>query len=185
MAYSTKELIFIALMAALLFVINFAIGAGIIAVTGIPGGSALVTGITNLIVVTFVALAIKKFGTIGLLYLVYGILALPTDMAGGPPGFVWKIPLLAGSALVFELFLRFTNYRKLGFIVGLPIFTLFGFAVYLLAYWLLGMPEFDKLLKALPVIFVMFTILGYIGIWLGFVIYNRLKEKRIIRQITA
>lgn len=185
MGFKTRELIFIALMAALLFVVNFSIGAGIIAVTGIPGGSALVTGITNLLVLTFVALVVRRFGTLGLLYLVYGVLALPTPMAGGPPGFVWKIPLLAGSVLFFELFIRFGDYRKLWFFVGLPVFTIVGFAVYLGTYWLLGMPEFGQMLKAVPILFAALMVLGSLGIWLGFALYNRLKEKRIIRQITA
>ena len=95
MTFKTKELIFIALMAALLFVLNFTIGAGIIAATGIPASSALIDGITNLAVVTFVALVLRKFGAIALLYLVYAIIALPTHMAGGPPGFILKIPLLS------------------------------------------------------------------------------------------
>ncbi len=172
-------------MAALLFVFNFTLGAGIIAVTGIPGGSALITGITNLIVITFVALTLKRVGSLTLLYFVYGIIALPTHMAGGPPGFIWKIPLLVISAFLFEILLYFSNYKKIGFIIGLPIFTIFGFGTYLLTYWLLGMPEFEKLSTTLHIIFIMFTILGYIGMWLGFILYNRLKNKRILAQITA
>ena len=185
MTFKTKELIFIALMAALLFVLNFTIGAGIIAATGIPASSALIDGITNLAVVTFVALVLRKFGAIALLYLVYAIIALPTHMAGGPPGFILKIPFLAGSALLFDLTIYLLKYRKSGFIIGLPILTLFGFALYIATYYFLGMPEFQKLLTALPVIFVSFTVLGYIGMWIGFKIYNRTKNKRAVLQITS
>ena len=185
MSFTTRELIFIALMAALLFVVNFTIGAGIIAVTGIPGGSGLVTGISNLLVITFVALLIRRFGAIALLYFVYGILALPTDMAGGPPGFVWKIPLLVLASLFFELCVFLAKHKKIGFILGLPAFTLVGLVTYLFTYWVLGMPELNKALTFFPVILVALLVLGYVGMWLGFVLYARLKNKRLIQQITA
>ncbi|MBI5065391.1 hypothetical protein HZA97_04075 [Candidatus Woesearchaeota archaeon] len=185
MSFKTKELIFIALMSALLFIVNFSMGAGIIAVTGIPGGSAFITGITNLIVITFVALTLKKVGSLTLLYFIYGIIALPTPMAGGPPGFMLKIPLLALSAFLFEIVMYFSNYKKIGFILGLPVFTIFGFATYLLTYWFLGMPEFDKMYSAFLALAVIFIVLGYIGMWLGFIVHNRLKNKRILSQISA
>lgn len=182
--FSTKELIFIALMAALLFVLNFTVGAGIIAVTGIPGSSAFITGITNLIFITFIALVVRKFGVLSLFYFVYGIIALPTHMAGGPPGFIWKVPLLVISAFLLDILLHFTKFRKVGFIIGLPVLTIFGFGSYLVVYYLLGMPEFEKLYGVIFIMSIIFIVLGYIGMWLGFVLYNKMKNKRIIRNIT-
>ena len=55
-SFTTKELVFIALMGAALFVINLILAAGIIAITGIPLSSAFVTGIT---VAIFVLLMVK------------------------------------------------------------------------------------------------------------------------------
>lgn len=185
MSFKTKELIFIALTAALLFVVNFSIGAGIIAVTGIPGASGFITGITNLIFITIVALTLRKFGAVSLLYLIYGIIALPTHMAGGPPGFIWKIPVLVLIALLFEITIYIAKFRKIGFILGLPVFVVGGMMLYLGTYYLLGMPEFDKMYSAALALAVIFTVLGYIGMWLGFILYNRLKNKRIIKQISA
>lgn len=186
MAYfTTKQLVFIALMAALLFVLNFVVGSWIIALSGVPGSSAFITGITNLAVVSFVALTLRKLGSISLLYLVYGLLALPTPMAGGPPGFVWKIPALVFSALLFELVLHFTKYRKVGFIVGIPVLTLVGFGMFLLIYRLLGMPEYGKLLGVVPYLALAFILLGYVGMWVGFVGYNRLKNRQLMRQISG
>src|SRR3989344_2613158 len=181
--FHTKELIFIALMSALLFVINFTIGAGIIAVTGIPGSSAFITGISNLMFLTFVALVVRKFGVLTLFYLVYAVIALPTHMAGGPPGFIWKIPLLAISAFLMDIVLYYTKFKKVGFIIGLPILTVFGFLLYLVTYYLLGMPEFEKLYSVMVVMSIIFIALGYFGMWIGFILYNKMKNKRIIAQI--
>ena len=184
MGFQTRELIFIALMAALLFVVNFSIGEGIIVATGIPGASGFITGITNVLFITFVALNLRKFGAVSLLYLVYGIIALPTHMAGGPPGFILKIPVLVLIALSYEIIIYFARFKKIGFIIGLPIFVIFGMMLYLGTYYLLGMPEFNKMYGAALTLTIVFTIFGYLGLWLGFLLYNRLKDKRIIRQIT-
>src|SRR3989338_10383853 len=141
MTFKTKELIFIALMAAALFVVNLIIGSGIIAATGVPGASGFVTGLTNLIFITFTALVLKRFWYLTILYLVYGILAIPTPMAGGPQGFIFKIIPLVITAFTFEVVVNFFNYRKKGFVIALPAFVIIGFFAYILTYWLLGMPE--------------------------------------------
>ncbi|MDO8661539.1 MAG: MptD family putative ECF transporter S component [Candidatus Woesearchaeota archaeon] len=182
--FTIRQLIFIALMSALLFVVNLTIGSGIIALTGIPGGSAFVTGISNLVVIVFVALTLKKFGSLSLLYLIYGLLALPTDMAGGPPGFIWKIPLLVVPTLLFDYIIWQSNYAKKGFIIGFPFFTVFGFALYLGTFWLLGMPEFSRMYNAFALLAIVFIVLGYFGMWLGFMLYNRLKNSAVLRQIS-
>lgn len=180
--FTTKQLIFIALMAALLFVINFVVGEGIIVATGIPGSSGFVTGLTNLAVLTLIGLIFRRLGAITLLYLIYGFLAIPTHMAGGPPGAIWKIIPLIITAFVFDLPTWLFKYRKVGFIVGLPAFVIIGLVVYIGAYRLMGIP-LDEFIHVLPWLIVAFTLLGYIGVWLGFVLYNRLKNKRMIRQI--
>lgn len=185
MAFTIRQMIFIALSAALLFVMNFSLGAGVIAATGIPGSSALVDGVTNLLVITFASLVVRRFGVMGTLYFIYGIIALPTHMAGGPPGFVPKIFLLAGSALVYDAIVYGFNFQRKGFIIGLPILLLGGFALYVATYSLLGMPEADKLLKAMPILIGAFLPMGYAGMWLGFKLYDRMKDKQLVRQISC
>lgn len=185
MVFKTKELIFIALMAAALFVVNLLVGSGIIAATGIVGASGFVTGLTNLIFITFTALVLKRFWSLTLLYLIYGILAIPTPMAGGPPGFFWKIIPLIITAFIFEVVVYFFHYKKRGFVIALPAFVILGISAYILTYWALGMPELEKVIAVWPIMIIAFVPLGYLGIWLGFVIYNRIKNKRVIYQITS
>ena len=182
--FTTKQLVFIALMAAFLFVINFGIGGWIIAITGIPSGSIFLTGITNLVAVTLIALTVRKFGSISLMYLVYSIIALPTPMAGGPPGYVWKILLNVIAALGGEAVIYHFNYQKKGFIIGLPVLTVFMLAIYLAAFRTLGMPEYDKMLSAVYFMGAAFIVLGYLGMWLGFMVYNRFKDKSIVKQLS-
>lgn len=184
MKFNTRELIFIALMGALLFIINFSAGGWVIAATGIPGGSAFVTGFTNLMFVAFVGLTVRKFGVLSLMYLIYGILALPTHMAGGPPGFVWKILPLVIGALVIDICIKVSGEKK-GLIIGLPLYIAVTLPLFLGIYYTLGMPEFDKMLSAAPVLAVAFLVLGYLGMWAGFKVHQKLKNKRLLKQLTA
>ena len=183
--FTTRELTFLALMAALTFVVNLVVSAGIIAATGVPASSGLITGLTNGIFVTFVALTVRRYGALALFSFIYSVLALPTNMAGGPPGFVWKIPIMVISALIAEFILCSMHHRKLGFIIAIPVYTVIDIGATVLAYWLLGLPELDALLNLVYLITVMFIVLGYVGMSIGFVLYNKMSKKRIIRQISA
>ena len=185
MTFKTKELIFIALMAAALFVINLVIGSGIIAVTEVPGTNGFVTGLTNLIFITFVALVLKRFWSVTTFYIIYGILTIPTSMGGGPPGFIFKIIPLVITAFIFEVVIKLFNYKKKGFIIALLAFVVLGIFAYILTYWILGMPELTKILRVWPIMAIFFIILGYLGMWLGFKIYDRTKNKRVVLQITS
>ena len=180
--FNTKELVFLAFMSAFLIALNLVIGTA--AATFSLEAGEFIGGITNAIVLTFVALTLNSFGAISIFYLIYSLLALPFPLGGGPPGFMLKIPLLVIPIIFFDLILYLTKFKKLGFVVGWPI-SIFALAiVHLLIFYLLEMPEFDKLLKALPILIIGLIVLGYIGIWIGFKIYNRVKDKRIIQQIS-
>src|SRR3989344_7450991 len=180
--FNTKELVFLAFMAAFLIALNLVIGTA--AATFSLEAGEFIGGITNAIVLTFVALTLNRFGAISIFYLIYSLLALPFPLGGGPPGFMLKIPLLVIPIIFFDLILYLTKFKKLGFVVGWPI-SIFALAiVHLLIFYLLEMPEFDKLLKALPILIIGLIVLGYLGIWIGFKIYNKLKDKRIIQQIS-
>lgn len=184
MVFKTRELVFIALMGALLASVNILIGSGVIAVTGIPAGSTLVTGISNTLAITVVALTLKKLPSVTLMYLIYGFITLPTHLGGGPPGFLWKIPMLVFFAFVMEICLWFGNYKKSSFFIGLLAYTVVGIAGELGLFYLLGMPEYDKLLAAVPILAAAFIVLGSLGIWIGFNVYNRIKNKNIVLQIS-
>ena len=185
MAFKTKELIFIALMAAALFVTNLVIGSGIVAITEVPGANGFVTGLTNLVFITFAALVLKRFWSVTTLCFIYGILVIPTSLGGGPPGFIFKIIPLLITAFIFDVVINLFSYKKKGFIIALLAFVILGVFAYIITYWILGMPELEKILRVWPIMAVIFVILGYLGMWIGFTIYNRMKNKRVILQITS
>lgn len=180
--FTTKELIFIALMSALLIVVNLVFG--VVLETISIEAAEFITGLTNTIFIAFVALTFKRLGALSLFYLIYSLLTLPFPLGGGPPGFFLKIPLLVIPIIFFDLILYFTNFQKSGFIIGLPIFIIILALTHLAIFYLLNMPQFNMLLKAIWILVIGLIVLGYVGISLGFTLYNKLKNKRIIQQIT-
>jgi hypothetical protein len=182
--FSTKELIFLALMGALLFVVNFALGSWLIIVTGIPGSSILITAITNIFLMTLVTLIIRKFWSLPILYLVYAFLTFPTPLGGAPPGFWPKIGMLVIPVIFFEIAIYALKFKKSGFILGLVLYALSAL-LYLPVYYFFGMPEFEKMMTIIvPGILVLFTF-GLIGMWLGFLVYKKIKNKRIVKQLSS
>lgn len=183
-SFTTRELVFIALMAASLFVINFAMGSGIVVATGIPLSSAFVTAITIGLWVLLVIKIVPKFGTLTLFFLIYSILELPTTL-GGAPGFWPKIPINAVTGLVGDLFLMLTKYRTWSIFVAFYVLALANLSTFLLFLWVLGLPGVEKTLAIFHILIIAYWVLGTIGILLGFVVHKRIKNKGFVRQITG
>ncbi|MBI5065393.1 MptD family putative ECF transporter S component [Candidatus Woesearchaeota archaeon] len=180
--FNTKQLVFIALAAALIFVINLTIGGAINSATGIPLSSIFFTSVIFGISVIIFTKILPKFGTWTLFLLIYSILELPTSL-GGAPGFWPKIPINVITGILADITLYFVNYKKWGMFVGfyvLATVNMFLFAFFLL---LLKIPGSDKLLKILYILIPAYCIIGTIGLFMGLAIWNRIKDKRIIRQI--
>ena len=182
--FTIRELVFIALMAAALFVLNLAIGAGVVAATGIPLSSGFVTAITMGIWALLLIKIVPKFGTLTMFFLIYSILELPTAL-GGAPGFWPKIPINAITGLVGDLFLMLTKYRTWSIFVAFYVLALANLSTFLFFLWVLGLPGIEKTLAIFHFLILAYWVLGTIGILLGFVIHKRIKDKRVIRQITG
>jgi len=183
--FSTKQIVFVALMAALLFAVDFALGSWVNSISSLPGMSSFVNTLANVFVLTLAILITRKFGAPTIIYGIYGILALPTSLGGGGPGFWPKIPLCILSGLLFELPIVLSNFKRKGFIISLPLFFIIGYGAYLPVYYIMGMPEFSSLAKLFIPGAVILLIIGYIGMWLSFKVYNRIKNKSVIRQLTG
>jgi hypothetical protein len=181
--FNIKQIVFISLMTAFLFVVDFALGSWINSITTIPGMSSFANTITNVFVLTLAILIMRKFGGPTIIYGLYGIIALPTTLAGGAPGFWPKIPLCIISGLLFELPIILFNFKKKGFILSLPLFFIIGYGLYLPVYWLMGAPEFASMAKLFVPGVIVLILLGYVGMWLAFKLYNKIKDKSIIKQI--
>ena len=182
--FSTKELIFIALMSAFMFAADFVIAIGIVTATGIP----LSGGIISVVVIGFfysiILFSVKKFGTATLVALIYTALASPTASFGPPGAYKLIIGLVLG--LLVDIVLYFGNYKK--FMYYIAIF--FGFMivapVMLGMIILLGLPGAEELGKMVVILMFVQGIEGVIGMWLGSRLYEKkLKNKRIFKQISG
>lgn len=182
--FTTRELVFIALMAALVFAINLVIGGAINAATGIPLSSAFFTGLMFGVWVFLVTYIVPKFGTWTVLLLIYSILEIPTSL-GGAPGFWPKIPINVITGLFADFVLLWTRYKKGGIFIAFYVLTTINVLAFAYFLWLLKVPAFDKLLKILPIMIPAYWIVGTIGMFVGLFIWNRIKDKRVVRQITG
>lgn len=182
--FATRELVFIALMSALIFAINLIIGGALIAVTGIPLINGIITGITFGIFTIILARTMPKFGTFTLFLLIYAILEIPTTL-GGAPGFWPKIPINTITGLVADIFFLAVNYRKWAPWVGFYILATVNTLTFVYFMVLLGVPGVDRLLGVLWWFIPSYWVIGTFGLAAGEYIFRKLKNKRIIRQIAS
>ncbi len=182
--FTTKELIFIALMGALTFVIAFTAGSGITLATGIPVMSAVVNIIVQVFFWILTVLIIKKkFGVLTLLGTVYAILAIPTVLYGPPT--VLKIVWGVASALIADIVLYLLSYKKIAYYVSsISWLWVLGF-LELFFFSLLGVPGIAKFIKIFPILMGIGTIEAILAVFLAFIVYNKIKQKRIVKLISS
>jgi hypothetical protein len=180
--FKTQELIVIALIAVMVFIINLIfIGLG-------PQGSPqqiitlplslIASGILTVLVIKIC----PKFGVLTLFALIYGILEMPTPL-GVAPGFWPKIVINVLSALVGDIFIYNLRYRNWSIFVGAWIFGILNQSLFILAMFLFGIPFSTKLtVFVIPMLILMILVSG-LGMWLGLLIWKRIKNKRFIKSM--
>lgn len=180
--FTIRELVFISLMSALIFVFNLIFGGAIVAATGIPLSSAFVSAILFGIAVIFVTKIVPKFGTWTILLLIYSILEMPTSL-GGAPGFWPKIPINLITGILADIVLYLIRYRTVGSFFAFYVLATANIVTFAFFLWLLNFPGVDKLISLMPIMIPVYWAVGTVGIILGLFIWNRMKDKRIIKQI--
>jgi hypothetical protein len=180
----TKELIFLTLMGVLWFLLDFIVGQWVNAVTGL---FLIGAAVSSIVAGFFAIILIKirpKFGTLTIPLLIFGILCIPTP-SGGPVGF-WPtavINFLVG--LIADAWLKATKYKNWAIITSFYILaTLLLYSQTIVMVWM-GIPESQKILSLMHFVVLGFWIIGSLGLWLGFKVYKKIKDKPIIRQISA
>lgn len=182
--FSTKELVFIALFGALMFVLSFVFGSALNIALGNPAASGFASTLIQAIIMTIAVLSVKKFGVITIMWLIYGIFAVPTNMLGSLPG-LFKIMLAFGIGFIFDLVTYLGKYKKWSLFVGFVAMYAVLVPVTIWFYLTLGIPGADKVIKYAPYLFSIFLIESFIGILIGLFIYKKIKHKRMLRQITV
>ena len=179
---TTKNLVFAALMGTLMFVLSFLLGSGLNIALGNPAASGLISTFVQAVLMIVAILISRRFGIVTIMWLIYGVLAIPTNMLGNLPG-VLKICLALGIGIIFDLVVYLGKYRKGSLYLGFVFMYLALVPSTLWIYIKLGLPSADVLLKYAPYLFTIFLVESFIGIWVGTIIYNKIKNKKILQQL--
>lgn len=180
--FKTKQLIFITLIGVLLFLMELLIATVLDVIIGVPGAGFLVVIIFFGALAVVGGLVVRKFGTFTLMSLIYSVLAIPTPVFG-PPGF-YKVLAALVVGLFADVMVSIFGYRKIGYYLGLVIGNLMGLVFFAAAFVWLGFPESNQILSQFWFLFILYAIEAAIGVWLGFWIYGKIKNKKVVREIS-
>lgn len=179
--FTTKDLIFITLVAAFNFVIDFLIVAPINTLTGIHGSGFLIDVIFINAIVTIVAIIIRKFGSITILSVIYGVLVIPTSIMGPPTPFKVILGLIIG--LTADIVIWAFRYKRIGFLFGVAIANAISYPVGYYIALALGIPGTEELGKVVWLLTFAVLLLGIFGDWLGIKLYEkRLSKNKFVKQ---
>jgi len=163
-----KEYLIVFGAAIALFVLNNIL-LGFI-VPKLPGGSA--TGITSMFVVTWLSLTFRKFGHIPVIYLIYGLIGLPSHLAVGDKMYLVAILLLVLSALIYDWVLYLNHYRIPAYIFAYPLLVILVNSLYQFLNFLNAgdwtFPDLKAFLLSFP--------FGYAGILLGYLLSGKFSK---------
>jgi hypothetical protein len=179
--FSTKQLVFIALVAAFMLLIDLLVVAPINSFSGVSGMGFLIDVIFINAIVTFVAIILKKVFSITLVYTLFGILVIPTSVLGPPTPF--KIILGAIIGLTADFIIWIFGYKKAGYIFGVAVANAISYPVGLFFAVLLGLPGTEALSAVVWYLTATVLILGLFGDYLGMYVHKKLKDKNIVRQL--
>ena len=141
--FTTKQLVLLALIAAFIFVFDMAFVSGIEAVVGVPGVGVLVDTIFVLAIATIGGLIVRKPGTFTIIILIYSTLCIPTNIIGPPGAYKLLIGLFLG--LFADIVLALFHYRRLGYLISLPIANVLVFPLLLYMMIVLALPGAQEL----------------------------------------
>jgi hypothetical protein len=179
--FKTKELVFLALMAALMFVIAVVLGLFLTSITGVPLLGGIIVNWFLAFSLVLIALTIRKFGSLSLSIMIYSLLSVPT-INFGPPG-IYKVIVGVAMGLIMDSFLYLGKYKKIIYYVGAGFSYLIVPLIMLFAMQLLGMPQASNLLPLIIPMMAIGLVEGLIGCWLAFKVYDKkLKNSKLLKQ---
>lgn len=184
--WNTTKLIAISGLVAIWIALSL-VGASIQAATGIVGAAGITAMFLSPIIFVLCPLLVRKFGAATIMATIYGILALPLPVMG-TPGFIPKIIIAISAGIVIDILYSFLKQRKKLFAVinGAATQLVIG---YELAYFMIlfKIPGTEIMTKVLlyPFAFLIPICGGAIGGYLGYLIYNKLKNTAIVKRIQA
>jgi hypothetical protein len=181
--FKTKELIFIALVAAFMFLVDLLIVAPINTITGVHGMGFLIDVLLINALVTIAALILKRFFSVTIIYTLFGLLVIPTAIMGPPTPYKVILGLIIG--LVADLIVCIFRYKRIGFLLGVAIANAISYPVGYFLALLLGIPGTEELGRVVWFLTIAVLLLGILGDWIGIKLYEKkLGKTKIVRQIS-
>lgn len=182
--FPIKQIVLIPMIGVLMFLADLFIAAPITATTGISGTGGVFSTLFWVLFASLGGLIIKKFPAITLMHFVYGFLTIlaPITLLPG----ILKLVVFLLMGLLTEVIIMVSQYKKWGYYLGFFVGHLFFFFGTFLLYILLGIPTISQVgnAKYLMVLIPLLTFLStQIGVFLSFKIFNKLKNKSIVKQI--
>lgn len=183
-SWTTTRLITAGSLGVLATVLALA-GAGIAAVTGVPGTSGFFTVLTTPIVVVICSLILNQFGAVTMMEFIHGVLEVPLPLTGAP-GFLFKVPILIFSGLFVDILYLILkrNQRFAVSIIG-GFYIVFGGVAVVLIGRLVNMPGVQEAEKFLinPAMLMLAFFGGAIGGNLGYIVFQKIKNTSVVKRI--
>ncbi len=181
--FSTKQIIFLAIIGALLFVMDFFV-SGISTIVGVPFVGGLINTLFFVGLATIGGLIVRRFGAYTLMAFIYGVLAIPNNTFG-PPG-VYKIIIVLFLGLVADIIIFAFGYRVIGYYFSLTIANVLGIPVGLFTFRYLNFPGADELAKIIWLLMIIYAVESIIGAWVGIKLYEKkISKMNVVRQISG
>jgi hypothetical protein len=182
--WTTTKLTAIGGLAVLATVLGL-FGAGIAAITGIPGTSGFITVFTTPAMVILCCFIIDRFGAVTIMEFIHAILEIPLPLTGAP-GFLFKVPILViGGIIVDLLYLILKKSKKISALVIGEVYIIYGGLAVIIVGRLVDMPGVEKATKFLSgsSMIVLAFIGGTFGGYLGYFLYGKIKDTAAVKRI--
>jgi len=162
------------------------LGSVITAVTGVPAVSGgMIISVLGGMVLSFCCLSIGLFGYASFAGLIYGILALSFP-AMGPPGFLPKVLIgLAGGFVADLCWILLRRWRLAGsLIAGGASQGVIGGLIIVMGL-IFRIPGIEKAVKMKWLAVGGGFVLGAIGGFLAFIVFQNLKNTKVIQRLNS
>ena len=177
-----KHYVYIGVVAATAFVLAFALGSGLNALTGVPLTGGIVNGIVVGVVMTVGAKGVNRFGSLFLIWMLFSVFALPTNTMGAPG--LQKLFIGAAAGLTWDVVCSLLRRSNAGILLGGMISTVVVTFGTFWAYAWLGLPAAERLERYLPYVAAFNALIGGVAVVLGILLFERrLKKLRFMRGL--
>lgn len=169
---------------AVLSVVLQLFGSGITLITGIPLASALLNIFIAPALIVLNLMVLNQSGSVSIMYFIMSFLLLPLPL-NGAPGFLPKIPILIGEGLLADILYRYVkgSRRLASAIIGMLTMLYAGIITIEVCRYL-DIPGIEKTAEVVysPLVIVFLIFSGLSG-YLGYLIYEKIKDTAAIRRI--